>query len=72
MRKELLKRFMKENFNLDYFNVNWKSDYLVELVDMNGSVISMMCFNPEEIWTAINGVKYLNYRVKGNNFIVVK
>lgn len=62
--KELLEKFMKENFDLVSYDIVWHSDWLVELTDKNGDKLCMHTFDPEIVGTAINSVPYLKYRLK--------
>lgn len=61
--RELIDRFIRDNFNLTMFDLIWKSDYLAKLVDINGEILEVCSFNPEEIWTSVNGVLYLKYKL---------
>lgn len=69
--KELLVKFLKENFDLTAFNINWKTDWFVELTDETGDKITFMCFKPDEIWSSINDKPHLSYRLRNDNFVVV-
>ena len=43
-RKELLQKFLNENFNLKFFKVNWLEDFLVSLEDTK-SKIYFICYD---------------------------
>lgn len=61
--KKLIERFIKDNFNLANFNLTWKSEWVAELTDINGSTLTLCTFNPYQVWTSIDGVHYLDYRL---------
>lgn len=61
--RKFIERFIKDNFDLSYFDLFWETDYFLRLVDINGESLDICAFNPEEIWTSLNGVPYLKYRL---------
>lgn len=73
--KKLIEKFIKDNFDLTNFNLVWKNDWSVDLIDNGGDVLTICTFDPLEIWTMINDVKHLKYRLKecncGNFWVVV-
>lgn len=69
--KELIKKFMEDNFDLTAFDIKWEHEWIVSLYDIEGNRLTIMTFDPTELWTTINGVKYLSYRLQDNNWIVV-
>lgn len=60
MRKELLEKFIKDNFDLKFFKVNWEEDFLVTLEDCN-SRISFICYDGVTIDCAIDGDYFNSY-----------
>lgn len=60
---ELIEKFIKDNFDLTQFDLSWENDWKAHLKDFHGNKLSIITFNPEEIWTMINDVKYLKYRL---------
>lgn len=73
--RELLEKFMKENLDIRYFDVNWLNDWSVELTDVKGHILTLVTFRPEVIWSMIDNVKYLSYRFKkchcGSEWVIV-
>lgn len=59
-RKDLLRKFLKDNFDLSCFNIKWESDFLVTLEDTNDT-ISFCCFDGVTIDLAINGIYFNSY-----------
>ena len=59
-RKDLLRKFLKDNFDLSCFNIKWESDFLVTLEDTNDT-ISFYCFDGVTIDLAINGIYFNSY-----------
>lgn len=68
MRKELLEKFIKENFNLEKFNVNWLDDFIVELIDSNNDKISFMSIDGVTIDCNINDVYFNSYTLDKDLF----
>lgn len=60
--RELLERFIQDNFNKEMFEITWVSDFAVELKDMKGDVLSLFTMQSNYVLTAINGTKHLEYR----------
>lgn len=62
--KELLERFIKDNFDIKNFDIIWKSDWEVLLIDKKGNVLTLATIIPYQIFSMINDVKYLKYELK--------
>lgn len=59
MRKDILERFIKDNFDLDYFKIKWEDDFLVTLEDSKSEIsfcsydgITIDCFIDEEYFNS--------------------
>lgn len=61
--RELLEKFIKDNFNEDNFEINWHNSFYVTLKDYQGDKLELCTINPYMIITAINGQYYLTYRL---------
>lgn len=66
--KKLIEKFIKDNFDLTNFNLTWENNWRALLEDTDGNTLEICTFDPEEIWTMINDVKHLKYRLKECNF----
>lgn len=64
--KELLEKFIKDNFDIKNFNIIWEEDWLVKLIDKNDNELTLSSIIPFEIFTMINNVKHLKYALKEN------
>lgn len=51
-RKELLERYIDENFDRNEFKIKYLCDWLVTLTDCNHEVLSLCGFAPGEVWVA--------------------
>lgn len=59
-RKELLEKFIKENFALENFKVKWLEEFLVTLEDSK-SKISFFCYDGFTIDCLIDGEYFNSY-----------
>lgn len=59
-RKELLEKFIKENFNLKFFKVIWEGDFLVTLEDTK-SKITFISYDGVTIDCCIDGEYFNSY-----------
>lgn len=61
--RELLEKFIKDNFDVDKFQVEWHNSFFVTLSDYHGDKLELITINPYVINSAINGQYYLSYRL---------
>lgn len=73
--KELLERFIKDNFDIKNFNIVWLEDWIVKLIDRNGTELVLSTIIPFEIFTMINNTKHLKYALQdtycGTQWVVI-
>lgn len=62
-RKELLERFLNENFDLTQFVVDWEDNFIVSLIDSRGEQLDLICYDNETICSYLEGRKFLTYRL---------
>lgn len=62
-RRELLEKFMNENFDLNKFQIDWEDNFIVSLIDINGVQLDLICYDNETICSYIDGSKFLTYRL---------
>lgn len=68
--KELIRNFVKNNFDMSAFNCKWHNDMHLELTDKTGSKIDILTLAPDRIYTLINEEPFLNYKLVNGNFII--
>lgn len=61
MRKELLEKFINDNFDLTFFNIVWSEDFLVSLKDSK-SIVSFISYDGVTIDCYIDGEYFNSYR----------
>lgn len=62
--KELLERFIEDNFNITKFAIKWQNDYLVDLFDEKGNKLTLATIIPYQIFSLINDEKHLRYELR--------
>lgn len=70
-RKELLEKFINENFDLTKFCISWIDDFMLSLIDNTGDKLDLICYDNETVCSYINDKKFLSYSLEKdlcNNF----
>ena len=61
--KELLEKFISDNFNKEEITIKWHKSWVVEIKDKNNDSMVLTTIDPNVISTSINGKKYLDYKL---------
>ena len=65
--KELLEKFISDNFNKKEIKIIWHDFWFVEIKDKNNDSMVLTTINPYIICTSINGKRYNDYKLLYHN-----
>lgn len=69
--KELLERFIRDNFDIRHFDIIWKSYWEVLLIDKKGDILTLATIVPNQVFTMINDIRHLKYQLISYDWVVI-